>query len=203
LLHGQDLSIDNSGFELQSEALAAVDEDIHRLDVGLRQLKVQYDMFIAGSLKRQPLEQRSQLERIVKKYSDKPMRNYAQRFRFAALVSRFNCFSERWGKTIRSMEEGDHRNPAMLDRYNIRERMLARASLGGGGESDRDLRRLHGLYAVEARRLGGKPPPPFEVFLRGVRVKTQKLRDRSGCAEIELRVIVRDEKIQLKARPRR
>ena len=41
-----------------------IDEDLNRLDVGIRQLKVQYDMFMAGSLKTPPRELRAQLERL-------------------------------------------------------------------------------------------------------------------------------------------
>ena len=61
---------------MQSEpnsAVASVEEDIHRLETGIRQLKIQYDMFFAGSLKRQPVEQRAALERTIRKYSDQPM----------------------------------------------------------------------------------------------------------------------------------
>jgi hypothetical protein len=191
---------------VQSEpnsAVASVEEDIHRLETGIRQLKIQYDMFFAGSLKRQPVEQRAALERTIRKYSDRPMRNYAQRFRFSGLVSRFNSFAERWGKTVRQMEEGDHRHEGLLDKFSIRERMLARARVGDDVESEVELRRLHGRYVDAMRRHGAKKAPSYEGFARGILAKTKKLRDRAGCAGIELRLVVRDDDVQLKARPRR
>ncbi len=188
---------------MQSETLSQIEEDIRRLEVGIRQLKVQYDMFFAGGLKRQPVELRWQLEKIIKRYSEKPLRNYAHRFKFNALIGRFNSFNERWSKAVRSMEEGDHRHAGLLDAFAIRERLLARARVGGDGEDDQELRRLHRCYVEAAARHGGKEPPPYETFVRGVRAKTQKLRDQSGCAEIELRVVLRDDKVQLKARTRR
>jgi hypothetical protein len=63
---------------------AFIDAELDRLQVGLRQLKVQYDMFFAGSLPRQPVELRSELDRIVKRLSGTPIRKYSQRFHLAS-----------------------------------------------------------------------------------------------------------------------
>jgi hypothetical protein len=51
---------------------AFIDAELERLQVGLRQLKVQYDMFFAGSLPRPPVELRSELDKIVKRLSVPP-----------------------------------------------------------------------------------------------------------------------------------
>ena len=42
-----------------------IQEDIDRLGHGIRLLKVQYDQYFAGGLKRQPLELRWQMEKII------------------------------------------------------------------------------------------------------------------------------------------
>ena len=87
-----------------NDSEAFVDSELERLQVGLRQLKVQYDMFFAGSLPRQPHELRADLERIIKRLSGHPIRKYSQRFHLASLVSRFNAMSELWTKTLRTLE---------------------------------------------------------------------------------------------------
>jgi hypothetical protein len=43
----------------------------------------------------------------------------------------------------------------------------------------------------------------FQKFVRGISSQTQRLRKESGCAEIELRVVVKDDQVQVKARPGR
>jgi hypothetical protein len=41
----------------------------------------------------------------------------------------------------------------------------------------------------------------YQKFVRGISSQTERLRKESGCAEIELRVVVRDDKVQVKASP--
>jgi hypothetical protein len=185
-----------------SEALAAIEEDLHRLETGLRQLKIQYDMFFAGGAKREPFELRWRIDKLVRRYSEKPLRNYALRFRFTGLVSRYNSLVERWTKQMRENEEGSRRHGGMLDQFHIRERILARVVVGDDQDEDvAGLRRLHEQYVQEQRRHGVEAPPSFDGFARTLRDKARKLRERVGCAGIEMRVVVRNDEVRLKARP--
>jgi hypothetical protein len=182
-----------------------LEEDLGRLEVGIRQLKVQYDMFMAGALKTEPSELRSRLEKIIRKHSNQSIGKYSQSFRFNALVSRFNSFAELWGKRVRSMEEGNFRHTGVAERLGIRERLVARCRVSDPEESRRDLKRLHSRYVDAQRRQGiveGRLPS-FESFLRGIESQTERLRREAGCEAIELRVIERDDSIQVKARPGR
>ena len=177
-------------------------EDISKIEVGIKRLKVHYDMFFVGALGREPFEIRAQLERMIRRLHKEPNLKYAQRFQFNALVSRFNSLSELWAKTTRKMEEGDNRNRTQLDQFGLRERLIARARLSAKGANESDLKRLYRKF-TEARRTNGQENRPlaFESFVRGISSQTEKLRKESGCAEIELRVVLRDQKVQVKARP--
>jgi hypothetical protein len=182
-----------------------LEEDLDRLDVGIRQLKIQYDMFQAGALEREPLELRARVEALIKKHANRPVAKYALRFRFNALVGRFNVLSELWGKRVRSMEEGEHRSLGFAERAGLRERLLARCHISRLTPDSPDLVRLHRRF-VEAQRRAGKPEarlPSFEAFVRGVANQTRRLREETGCDSIELRLIESDETVQLKARPGR
>jgi hypothetical protein len=181
------------------ESLAA---DFHRLDVGIRQLKVQYDMFFAGALPREPFELRAELERIVKRYATNPPGRYADQFRMNSLISRFNSMAELWNKRIRAHEGGDQRHAGLLDKFTIRERLLARARVRDPAQNEAEIRQLHQRFADASREHGGKAPP-FEKFASGIAAQTARLREKAGCAEIELRVVVRDDQVQVKARPGR
>lgn len=180
-----------------------LEADIARLEVGIRQLRVQYDMFFAGALKREPFELRARIEQLIKRYSQNPPGRYADRFRLNTLVSRFNSLSELWGKRVRSREEGSTRHQSFAESVGIRERLVARCRLQQADADDADLRRLHSRY-VDAKRRSGLPEaklPSYEAFARGVAAQTRRLRDSSGCDSIELRLIESDEAVQIKARP--
>jgi hypothetical protein len=188
---------------LDKATAASIAADIAELEVGIKRLKVQYDMFFAGSMNHEPVELRSRLEKIIKRHMNSSMQKYAQRFHFNSLVSRFNSLSELWAKTMRVMEEGDRRLPAIAGREQLRERLVARCRIKGAPGEDADLRRVY-MKFMEARRLANSSNSnglSFEKFVRGISSQTRRLRKESGCAEIELRVVIRDDQVQVKASP--
>ena len=182
---------------------AFVDAELERLQIGLRQLKVQYDMFFAGSLPRQPAELRAELERLIKRLSSHPIRKYSQRFHLASLVSRFNAMSELWSKTLRTLEEGDRPAPSVADRVRG-ERLVSTCRVQDPAHEEASLKLLHARF-VEARKKAGDGDDgvSFRAFVKGIVSQTRRLKDKTGCEEIELRIVVQDRKVQLKARPGR
>lgn len=189
------------GLDTTSEA--RVESELAKLDTRIGMLKRQYDMFFAGALPREPLELRRHIEQTIRHFTHNPMRKYAHRFHFNALVSRFNVMSELWGKTVRQVEQGARRAPA-LDVLGQRDRLIARCRMADGDEpTEAELRRLHGRYVDARRRQEGDETaqPSYDSFVRGLLPSLRRLQEKEKCAEIELRLIQRDGKVQLKARP--
>jgi hypothetical protein len=176
--------------------------DLHRLDVALRELKVKYDQFFAGALDRQPFELRAEIERIIDRIRKQPPQQYAVRFRYNALVSRYNSFSELWGRTLRTMEEGSARKPSAAERLELREHLLARCVVREGQRDQEDLKRLHRRF-VAARERRGKAPIPLDKFLHGLDSQTRRLRAKHGCDQIEVRLVESGDEVQIRARPGR
>jgi hypothetical protein len=190
---------------VQAPADQVIEADISRLESEIRQLKVQYDMFLVGALPREPHELRSNVQRMIKRYSNAPIRKYQHRFQFNALVARFNCLSELWGKTLRSMEEGDRPAPAVAERADRRrEKTLATCHVSpGNGADPAELRNLHDRFLSARRRAGENGDIPYEAFARKIAAQASHLKQKTGCEDVELRLVVHDRKVQLKARPGR
>jgi len=187
---------------LRSISTKAYEDDIRRLEVLLRELKVKYDQFFAGALDRQPLELRMQADRIVQRITKEPPSKYAVRFHFNALVSRYNSFSELWGKTVRTMEEGEHRSLSMAERFGLKQHLITRASIGDPDACREELQRLHRRF-VEARERHGKRPVSYERFARGIAAQRRRLRSEHECDQIEVRLVESGDDIQVRARPGR
>ena len=182
---------------------ASIESDIARLETRLRELKVQYDMFFNGALPREPFELRHDIERLIKRYSNAPIRKYAQRFHFNSLVSRFNSLSELWTKTIRTLEEGERPAPGSVGRGDG-EKILTSCRIHDPVKEQELLRFLHSRFLEARRKIGGaNGKVSFREFVRGVSSQAKVLRERSGCDEVELRIIVVDRKVHLRARPGR
>jgi len=189
---------------VQDVVSTELEAEIARLESGIRQLKIQYDMFFAGSIPKQPLELRGELERIIRRHSVAPIRKYAVRFHFNALVSRFNSLSELWAKTLRALEEGDRPAPAVADRAGSSEQVIARCTVKDP-EKERDLLKLLHARLLDARKKAGDATGKlsFESFVLSVNAQAGKMRDKTGCDKVDLRVIVVDRKVIVKARPGR
>ena len=179
-----------------------IEADLARLELGLRELKIQYDMFFAGALPHEPFVLRSRLDRMIKQYSELPLRKYQHRFQLNQIVARFNCFCELWGRHIRSLEEGDRVMPALRDRADARERVLARCRLGEQAQ-DRDLQRIHKefLKARQQSEGNGQKAVSFKAFAAKIAAQAKKLRETHGCDAVELKVVRKDRQVLLKAKP--
>ncbi len=181
-----------------------IEADIERLEAGIRQLKIQYDMFFAGAIPKQPLELRSELERLIKRYSNAPIRKYAHRFHFNSLATRFNSLAELWAKTLRGIEEGDRPTPTAPERPAAEEQILVRCRIQDPVQEQEVLKQLHARYLDARARLGGQNGKvSFEAFLKGIATQAERLRETSGCEQVELRLVLHERKVLLKARPGR
>ncbi len=91
--------------QTKQEQVLEIDQQIGRLEEDIRKLKIDFDIYFNGSTKRAPLEARARLEAYIKRVSDNRSLNYAQRFAFNALVSRFTSYRELWRRTLKAKGE--------------------------------------------------------------------------------------------------
>jgi hypothetical protein len=85
---------------------ADIDREFRHLEVELKQLEAEYNMFFAGRLPRPPWETRSRVDAMVKRLDSQRIGNYANRFRFTTLQTRYARFIDLWDRGLRAREEG-------------------------------------------------------------------------------------------------
>lgn len=84
------------------ENSAAVDQQLNRIEDDIRKLKIDFDIFFNGSVKRPPLEARARLESQIKRMSDNRQLTFAQRYQLNTLISRFTSYRELWRRALRA-----------------------------------------------------------------------------------------------------
>src|SRR5215204_6331380 len=84
------------------EEAAAIDKQLGKLEDDVRRLKIDFDIFFNGAVKRPPLEARARLESQIKRLSDNRALAYAQRYKLNQLVARFTSYRELWRRTLRA-----------------------------------------------------------------------------------------------------
>lgn len=91
--------------QTKQEEAAGVDQQIERLGDDVRKLKIDFDIYFNGGVKRPPLEARGRLEANLKRISDDRNLTYAQRYQFNAVVQRFTSYRELWRRILKTRGE--------------------------------------------------------------------------------------------------
>ncbi len=82
------------------------DRELNDLDRGITALRIEYERFFGGELRRPPVPGRRSLEETLRKLGNAEMEKAAERFRLQTLQSRYNSFTELWDKRMQAREEG-------------------------------------------------------------------------------------------------
>ncbi|HKY33137.1 MAG TPA: MXAN_5187 C-terminal domain-containing protein [Candidatus Polarisedimenticolia bacterium] len=203
-----------------------IEESLGRIEVGIRQLKIQYDMFFSGVIPRQPFESRKDLEILLKTLGNTPMQRFADRYRYNALASKYQTMVELWNKMIRAKEEGRLRPgiPGFVEPVRRPEAeggapspppARAAAAAAGGppqpvfyrskvsnpASEDGSLRVFYDRFLEAHRITGGSRKVTYEQFVRQIQAKTESIRRKAGCEAVSYSIVIKESGVSLKAAP--
>lgn len=183
-----------------------IDEALQILDVKLKQLKHEYDQYFRGTRPREPVVLRGEVQKIVNVFSNTPIQNTAQRFRFNNLCARFFTFRRQWDTILRQIEEGTYKIHQF--RASLHERNRGGPSgrtEPARGTSDRAAAGEDELYEkyVEARRACGEDTGKLdrERMRKLLEQQRSAIQKRYGCSDVRFRVVVEGKRAKLKASP--
>jgi len=198
-----------------------IDEELSLLDENIRKLKIEYDVYFAGGVKKPPEDVEWRVRSVLKKHGEGRSLTFQQQFRFNTLAQKYAVFSDLWRRKLKIKEEG-YRRPqdALLAIQGMRshEEQEAATALGLGDKASaqrskpspfefsdpqRELDQAQVLYeaVVQARsRTEASPAPSFDSFREFLCKKTSEIRGQYGCAKVEYSVELENGEIKLKAR---
>ncbi len=94
----------------RGQDVEAIDELLDELDLNIKRLRIEYEQYFKGSMKREPYQLLGRVQKTVTKFASDPPRRVAQKFRFNSLVARFQSYRQLWGRTMRELESGKHKS---------------------------------------------------------------------------------------------
>ncbi len=181
-----------------------VKRDLDALEVDLKKLEAEYNMFFSGRAPRPPLETRKRVETLVKRLDRGYIETGGDRFRFQSLQARFQKFLELWDRGLRAREEGRpgpfaQPPPKALPKKEKEDNKVLHVT--AFKDPMREMDKLHSLYdtLMDARRQIGEDVVPFHRFAALVKDQVSKLRD-TGSPEVAFRVAVKDGKVNFTVR---
>src|SRR5262249_4389210 len=98
-----------------------IDQDLDKLELEIRRLKIEYDIFFNGGTVRPPPYTRGRVETAIKRIYDVRSKSFGQRFRYNSLVARYNVMRELWRRQAQEKEESG-RPPTAEAHHAMRDR---------------------------------------------------------------------------------
>ncbi len=180
------------------------ERELTQLEVEIKKLEAEYNMYFAGRLPRPPWEMRKRVEMMVKRLDRLHIPNYGQRFRFTTLQTRFSKSIDLWDRGLRAKEEGrpgpfSHPRPVEeRPKPKVEDRLVHVTSFR---DPLKEMEKVHKLYDdfSQARRAIGQESIPFHKFADLVKNQVNTLKEK-GNAEVAFRVAVKDGKVAFTAR---
>jgi hypothetical protein len=188
-------------------ALAAEPTDIERelqsLEVELRKLEAEYNMYFAGRLPRPPWETRKRVEGHVKRIDRMHISNYGHRFKFNTLQGRFSTFVDLWDRGLRAREEGRpgpfaQPRPASTAKPKAEDGVVNVTTFRDPAHELEKVRELHKSLTAARRRVG-QDGIPFQKFADLVTSQVASMKEK-GNPEVAFRVAVKDGKVTFTAK---
>ncbi len=178
-----------------------IDELLDELDLNIKRLRIEYEQYFKGSMKREPYQLLGRVQKTITRFASDPPRRVAQKFRFNSLVARFQAYRQLWGRTMRELDAGKHKS------------QLFRSAQPGPSTAPK-LERTAKKSAIDqltdayiaARRQNGQETKSVSKERLAAMVKKQReaiAAEYGNDVKIAFRVVVEDGKAKLKANVKR
>lgn len=186
----------------------ALADDITALGKKLIQLKTGYEQYFLGMQKTAPEKLRSEVEKLIRLYTNQTITNTALNFRLNTVVAKFSSYRTYWDRTIREIEEGRYIREKI--RMKLHETMrqpapplqpTARPAASGPSEED-NIKRVYDEY-VKARKSTNEPIPKFEAVADMIKKQAPVIKEKYKASSVDFKVVIEDGKAKLKAVPKK
>ena len=177
-----------------------IEEQLTRIEEDIRRLKVEFDIYFNGGAKRPPYDTKMRVESHLKRLGDDRTLNFAQRYHYNSLATRYSSFREMWRRTLQDREEGrgvqrviKHEPAAPFERSEF-----------SCADVRHDVRTVKGVYdkLIEAKRSCGEATRDlsFSKFHRLVMERTEVMKEKIGSERVVFSVDVENGHVSFKAK---
>jgi len=188
---------------MRSEPLE-IGEELRVIDAKLKQLQRDYEQYFLGSRPREPVNLRSEVQKIMIRLANGQIKNTGERFKFNTLNSQFLTYKRKWDDTLRKIENGTYERHVFKANLRERERGVEPAASPAGGPSDPAEgggAEIFDRYVEAARSCGQNVKGLTPEKLQGVIEKqAAAIKQKTGAHDVKFRVEVVDGKVKLKAK---
>ena len=169
---------------------------LDELAAELRELEVAYERYFSGEEKREPLRQRTMLEKKIRTLSIRRIIRTDDRFKFETLAGRYHTYATHWNRIQRLIDEGK------FERHLSRNgKQATSADANRSAPSTEKSEKLYNDLLQAHQDCALSTPPPdrgrFNAFLER---QKENIQQRYGKRNVEFSVVVENGKPKLRAK---
>jgi len=199
------------------------DADMKRMQDLFGTLKHEYDLYFAGVRKSPPSKERSDIERLVRFYSNGTLNRLSQQFLFNSFCSKFSLHCEQWNKWLKAKEEGLVADPRFLASTRQAKKELYELEKSSGGRpketaepapndsgshktpespqgGQKPVRRLYEEFINARLELGLVPEWDYGAFEVHLKKQKEAILNKYAGKDVVFSVQNQDGKVSLKAK---
>jgi len=180
-----------------------IEDRLARLEEDIRRLKIEFDVYFNGGTKRPPYDTRMRVESHLKRLGDDRTLNFAQRYHYNSLATRYASFREMWRRTLQGREEGRDLGAAARASHRKAAVPFAKSEFSCT-DVQHDVRTVKGVYdaLIEAKRSCGEATRDlsFAKFHRLILERTENLKAKIGSSRVIFSVDVEGGHVSFKAK---
>ena len=180
-----------------------IEDRLSRLEEEIRRLKIEFDVYFNGGTKRPPYDTRMRVESHLKRLGDDRTLNFAQRYHYNSLATRYASFRELWRRMLQGREEGRDLGAAARASARDAAAPFTRSEFSCT-DVRHDVRTVKGVYdaLIEAKRSCGEATRDlsFAKFHRLIMERTDNLKEQIGSDRVVFSVDVEDGHVSFKAK---
>lgn len=164
----------------------------------IRQLEVSYRRYLAGDIPyTQPAGEKEAIERQLRSLRNVNMKRAVDRFRLSNLEARFSSYTEMFDRKVRDLEEGVETPASGV--FSAKSEVDVEKGVVIEDATDRAAVEalFQGLYSKSGRSL----TMDLDSFRTYLGKQISSIRTKTGCDSVQFRLVDRDGKLKLKAKP--
>jgi hypothetical protein len=176
----------------------SLDEELQILETKINRLRLAYERYFLGTRPREPIVDRSDVEKQITVYANTPIKNTALKFRFSSINSRYQAYKRQWNETLRKMEQGTYARHRF--KADLHEQGAPPPPTGGDVTGKpADSGELYQAY-IQARKACGQSVDGISAGKLQATLEKQAaaVQARYGAANVRYRVVVEEGKAKLK-----
>lgn len=160
----------------------------------MKELEIRYEQYFAGIERREPFNERKNIARRLRHFTNRHIVWTDLKFRYQGLASRFMSYGQYWDRILRLMDEGKyHRHKAKIKPPSVAT--PAAKQMSPQDEAQKLQRELSEARKSLGLNGAGPSTDSIEVFLAAQR---EKIRSRYGDKPVQFSVDTSGDKPRIK-----